>query len=376
MTGIWQTAFVEPIREFFREVGTLLPHLLAMLVIVVIGFVVAWGVAAAISRLLRVAGFDQFSGRVGFTQALSNGGVRETPSHLISHLLYWVIVLAFMMLGLGALQLPPVDHFVEQVLSYLPHVLVAIMILVGGLILANFLASAALIAAVNAQVTQARLLARGVWLAMLLLTLAMTFGAMSMLGLDLQSVSIASLILALGLLVDDPVVAGDAIKRDLAAGQKRIYAAWIGPTRLGTAILFFAGSANVWNVALLQMVFGVALAFYDRALRGDSSDAGIHLNRATALMLMGDEARAQEAAATGVKLAGGVDQAGALLGLKSDNPKEAGKAAEKSIVSKGEIQALLHSAAAAVPSMIFLATAVLMMVWIEKLRPVWVRLRA
>jgi lipopolysaccharide export system permease protein len=33
-------------------------------------------------------------------------------------------------------------------------------------------------------------------------------------------------------------------------------------------------------------------------------------------------------------------------------------------------------AAAAVPSILFLATAVLMMVWIEKLRPVWVRMRA
>jgi multidrug efflux pump len=75
-------------------------------------------------------------------------------------------------------------------------------------------------------------------------TLAMTFAAMSMLHLDLQSVSIASLILALGLLVDDPVVAGDAIKRDLSTGQKRIHAAWLGPTRLGTAILF----ATITNI--------------------------------------------------------------------------------------------------------------------------------
>ena len=107
---------------------------------------------------------------------------------------------------------------------------------------------------------------------------------------------------------------------------------------------------NLGNLRLLKGEIGVALAFYDRALRGDSTDAGIHLNRATALMLMGDETRAQEAAATGVRLAGGVDQAGELLGLKSDNPKEAGKAAEKTVVSKSEIQALLHSAAAAVPS--------------------------
>ena len=53
------------------------------------------------------------------------------------------------------------------------------------------------------------------------ITLAMTFGLMQLVGLDIQQMSIASLIIALGLLVDDPVVAGDAIKRELAQGQPR-----------------------------------------------------------------------------------------------------------------------------------------------------------
>src|SRR5208283_1867420 len=50
------------------------------------------------------------------------------------------------------------------------------------------------------------------------ITLAMTFGIVYMLGIDLQQVSIASLIIALGLLVDVPVVSGDGIKRHLAEG--------------------------------------------------------------------------------------------------------------------------------------------------------------
>ena len=58
--------------------------------------------------------------------------------------------------------------------------------------------------------------------------LAMTFGMMYVLGIDVQQVSIAALIIALGLLVDDPVVAGDAIKNDLSrgttAGDRRL--AW------------------------------------------------------------------------------------------------------------------------------------------------------
>jgi multidrug efflux pump subunit AcrB len=76
------------------------------------------------------------------------------------------------------------------------------------------------------------------------ITLAMTFGMMHMLGIDLQQVSIASLIIALGLLVDDPVVAGDAIKRSLADGQPPLVAAWLGPTKLASAIMY----ATVTNI--------------------------------------------------------------------------------------------------------------------------------
>jgi multidrug efflux pump subunit AcrB len=76
------------------------------------------------------------------------------------------------------------------------------------------------------------------------ITLAMTFGMMYALGIDLQQVSIATLIIALGLLVDDPVVAGDAIKHELGMGQPASIASWLGPTKLARAILF----ATITNI--------------------------------------------------------------------------------------------------------------------------------
>jgi multidrug efflux pump subunit AcrB len=65
------------------------------------------------------------------------------------------------------------------------------------------------------------------------------------LGIDVQQTSIVALIIALGLLVDDPVVAGDSIKQSLAAGQPGIIAAWLGPTRLAHAIMY----ATITNIA-------------------------------------------------------------------------------------------------------------------------------
>ncbi|MBL8150469.1 MAG: efflux RND transporter permease subunit [Blastocatellia bacterium] len=76
------------------------------------------------------------------------------------------------------------------------------------------------------------------------LTLTMTFAMMHAIGIDIQQVSLAALIIALGLLVDDPVVAGDAIKRELENGHSSKISSWLGPSKLATAILF----ATITNI--------------------------------------------------------------------------------------------------------------------------------
>src|SRR5712672_1899861 len=92
------------------------------------------------------------------------------------------------------------------------------------------------------------------------ITLGMTFGVSYMLGIDLQQVSVATLIIALGLLVDVPVVAGDGIKRGLADGLSRQVAAWLGPTKLATAI-FFATLTNTIAYVPFLLLTGNTGAF-------------------------------------------------------------------------------------------------------------------
>jgi multidrug efflux pump subunit AcrB len=76
------------------------------------------------------------------------------------------------------------------------------------------------------------------------ITLGLTFGMTFVLGIDLQQVSIASLIIALGLLVDVPVVSGDAIERSMGKGHKNSVAAWLGPTKLFTTMMY----ATITNI--------------------------------------------------------------------------------------------------------------------------------
>src|SRR4029453_15575661 len=86
-------------------------------------------------------------------------------------------------------------------------------------------------------------------------TVAFTLGLSQLVGIDLQQVSIAALIIALGLLVDAPVVAADAINRELAAGKPRHIAAWLGPKPPPHAV-FYATLTNVVAFLPLLLVKG------------------------------------------------------------------------------------------------------------------------
>lgn len=175
MKDFWQTTFIVPLTEFIREVGSFLPHLLTMVVVLTVGVLAAWVIKVAVFRFLKTIKFDQFCNRTGFSQALTKGGIREGPSATIGRVVYWALFLVFLMLGLRALQLTPVNQFVTQVLGYLPHLLVALVIVIVGFLLGNFFARAALIAAVNAQIAEARYLARAVRLVTVIFALAMAF---------------------------------------------------------------------------------------------------------------------------------------------------------------------------------------------------------
>jgi hypothetical protein len=175
MKDLWDVAIVTPLREFLAHLGAFLPNLLAMVVIIIAGLVAAAVIKLVVFRILRVTRFDQLCTRVGFAQVLTKGGITDPPSMLISRILFWAVILLFLVMGLEALQITTVNRVAVLTISYVPHLLVAVIILVVGFILSNFFGRAALIAAVNAQISQARLLARGVRLAVILFAMAMAF---------------------------------------------------------------------------------------------------------------------------------------------------------------------------------------------------------
>jgi len=100
-------------------------------------------------------------------------GIKQPASQLVGRLAFWVIFLLFAFMGVDALDLEATTDLLTVFIAFLPHVVAAGMLLLFGLLLANFFAEAALIAAVNAQIQEARLIANVVRWGILMFTTAM-----------------------------------------------------------------------------------------------------------------------------------------------------------------------------------------------------------
>ena len=173
MGQVWQELFAESFRETMHGIALFLPRIMVMLMLFVIGVLVGWIVKVLLLRVLRTLRLDAVSERVGLALALQRAGIKRSASQLVGLTAFWLIFLFFGFVGLNVLAVTAATEVVRLILQYLPHLLAALLVLLAGWLLANFLAQAALITAVNAQFFGARFLAAAVRWGVLSLTLAM-----------------------------------------------------------------------------------------------------------------------------------------------------------------------------------------------------------
>lgn len=190
------------------------PNILAMLVILLAGILIAGAVHFVLKLLLPRVGFDRFAQRLGLSLILQKGGVRRPASAALAAALAWAVLAVFVLLGIGALNLQFAMDLVSRTFSYLPQVIIAAGLLLLGALISAFLRRSVLIAAVNAGLPSARLLAGGVQTALMVLFAAM---ALEHLGVGPQVILVSFTILFGGVVFALSLAFGLA-GRDLARG--------------------------------------------------------------------------------------------------------------------------------------------------------------
>lgn len=138
---------------------TYLPRFLGAIIILLIGLFVGRLVARLVTQVLRALRFDQIADRAEIDEFLANAGVRTDAATVVGELAKWFIYLIFFQVAASTLGFPQLTEILNQLIAFIPRVVVAIVILLLGALVANLLAGLVRGSLGTAQVGNANLLA-------------------------------------------------------------------------------------------------------------------------------------------------------------------------------------------------------------------------
>src|SRR5919197_4871581 len=116
-----------------------IPKVIGFLVILIIGWIVASALAGAVAALLRAVHFNEQAQRTGFNDFVQKMGTRTDAAGLIATIAKWFVRLIVLVVAFDALGLPAVSQVLQQLLLWLPNLVVALVVLVLAGLAANAL---------------------------------------------------------------------------------------------------------------------------------------------------------------------------------------------------------------------------------------------
>jgi small-conductance mechanosensitive channel len=142
-----------------EQMAAFLPNLLSAALILLLGWLLALVASRIAAKTLHALRVDSIAERNGIASTLTDFGFAGSLSGLLSGLLYSLILLLTLLPAVEALRLMYFTMLVAKLLSYLPALMAAAVILLLGLSLARFLANSLARTARNANLEYAGALA-------------------------------------------------------------------------------------------------------------------------------------------------------------------------------------------------------------------------
>jgi hypothetical protein len=137
----WGTAVMSSVAAALALLLAGLPKIIGFLLILLIGWLIASAIATAVAAILRAVKFNDLARRAGLSGFVQNMGVHTDAAGFLANVAKWFVRLIVLVTAFDALGLPAVSQVLQQLLLWLPNLVVALVVLVIGGLAANALAS-------------------------------------------------------------------------------------------------------------------------------------------------------------------------------------------------------------------------------------------
>jgi len=132
----WADVLTQSFQSLGYGIVEFIPNVIVAIIIFVLGWLVGAALGKIVDQIIKSVKLDQGLKATGFNEAVERAGFTLDSGAFLGALVKWFFIIVFLMASLEVLGLTQVTLFLQTVvLSYLPQVIVAaLMILVGAVV--------------------------------------------------------------------------------------------------------------------------------------------------------------------------------------------------------------------------------------------------
>lgn len=135
----WGTAVKDQLLGLWFEVISFIPNLVAALVVFFVGWAIAIAIGRLVEKVLVILRINQaFENVKGLREAAARANLKINIPRLLGEIVKWFLIIVTLLAATDILGLDAVAAFLQQVLAYIPNVVVAALILIMAIVLSNF----------------------------------------------------------------------------------------------------------------------------------------------------------------------------------------------------------------------------------------------
>jgi len=149
-----------PVRAFLVQIGEFLPKLALAIAVLIAGWMLAKFAMFATEKALRAINFNVLTERAGLDGFLHQGGVGSDTTRILGLLIYWLVILAALIIGFNGMGLTYITGLLGQIVLFVPKVIVALLILAFGAYFARFVGNAVIAYCKNIAIQDAEVLGK------------------------------------------------------------------------------------------------------------------------------------------------------------------------------------------------------------------------
>lgn len=125
----WGQALTVSLLNVWQGIVNFVPTLIIALIIFAIGWILAMLVEKLVESIFRTIKVDAALKSAGMEDVVKRAGYNLNSGVFVGTLVRWFVIVVFLMASFDILGLTQVNVFLQQVINYLPQVIVAVLIL-------------------------------------------------------------------------------------------------------------------------------------------------------------------------------------------------------------------------------------------------------